>query len=113
MVCLIICNKDSADYLDRTAALHLGHHLLHRPSILNLPDPAISENSKRKGILELGAGTGFLSCLLAQQGYRVVSTDLGDVIGGGIPPLERLEHNVKLSMSSLIWLVNRRAKYHG
>lgn len=60
----------------------------------------ISSSGRSQGrILELGAGTGFLSCLLAQQGHEVIATDLGEVLGGGVPPLDRLRHNVALSRS--------------
>ncbi|WWC61828.1 uncharacterized protein I303_104413 [Kwoniella dejecticola CBS 10117] len=55
-----------------TAALHLAHHILHNPDLV-FTDPALSEN----GVVELGAGTGFISILLAQLGMGVISTDLG------------------------------------
>jgi 2-polyprenyl-3-methyl-5-hydroxy-6-metoxy-1,4-benzoquinol methylase len=53
--------------------------------------------------LELGAGTGFLSILLAQLGADVVASDLGDsdfdeeMEGERRTPLARLQANVELS----------------
>ncbi|OXB39965.1 hypothetical protein J007_00234 [Cryptococcus neoformans] len=85
-----------------TAALHLGHHILHHFStIFALPrDP-------NRGFIELGAGTGFVSILLAQMGFEVVATDLGspaNQIGeqsedgtSVITPLGRLQSNIKLN----------------
>jgi 2-polyprenyl-3-methyl-5-hydroxy-6-metoxy-1,4-benzoquinol methylase len=55
--------------------------------------------------LELGAGTGFLSILLAQLGADVVASDLGDsdfdeeMEGERRTPLARLQANVELSES--------------
>lgn len=80
--------------------LHLAHHILSTPSIL---DPANGGVTLPR-ILELGAGTGFLSILLAQLGADVVSTDLGDPMGAKAEeddmrrtPLARLQGNVDLS----------------
>lgn len=74
-----------------TAALHLAHHLLSTPSLLSSP------------VLELGAGTGFLSGILALEGYDVIATDLGDggesVDGVRQTPLGRLRENLATSMS--------------
>ncbi|WVR07002.1 hypothetical protein IAU60_004041 [Kwoniella sp. DSM 27419] len=53
-----------------TAALHLGHHILHHSA-------ALFPSSLPRGVVELGAGTGFLSVLMAQLGVDVVATDLG------------------------------------
>jgi 2-polyprenyl-3-methyl-5-hydroxy-6-metoxy-1,4-benzoquinol methylase len=80
--------------------LHLAHHILSDPSLL----------SPRAGgtispILELGAGTGFLSILLGQLGADVVASDLGDAVMGDDEdqerrtPLARLKSNVELSKS--------------
>ena len=60
--------------LRRYASLHLAHHILHSPSILF---PALGDTGL-PDMVELGAGTGFLSILLAQLGARVTATDLGD-----------------------------------
>ncbi|WRT66322.1 uncharacterized protein IL334_003277 [Kwoniella shivajii] len=56
-----------------TAALHLAHHILLHPQSI-FQDPTTID----RGIIELGAGTGFLSILLSQLGVNVISTDLGD-----------------------------------
>lgn len=51
-------------------------------------------------IIELGAGTGFLSILLSQLGADVIATDLDDADGGDKQaPLDRLRGNVELSRS--------------
>lgn len=88
--------------LKRTAALHLGHHILnHFSTLFSLPrDPD-------RGFIELGAGTGFVSILLAQMGFKVVATDLespanqtGEQSENGnsvITPLGRLQSNIELS----------------
>jgi len=61
-------------------------------------------------ILELGAGTGFLSILLAQLGADVVASDLGDsdfdeeMEGERRTPLARLQANVELSKSPALQL---------
>ncbi|WVF71520.1 hypothetical protein IAT40_006327 [Kwoniella sp. CBS 6097] len=92
-----------------TAALHLGHHIIHHSHILfpdvhtdrtdgpdlrtssslRLDGEAIEElhththTYTRKsgilsnGVIELGAGTGFLSVLLSQLDVDVIATDLG------------------------------------
>lgn len=46
--------------------------------------------SKTDTILELGAGTGLVTIVLAQEGYRVVSTDLPDII-------DNLTKNIRLN----------------
>ncbi|EAL23561.1 hypothetical protein CNBA2080 [Cryptococcus deneoformans B-3501A] len=85
-----------------TAALHLGHHILnHFSTLFSLPrDPD-------RGFIELGAGTGFVSILLAQMGFKVVATDLespanqtGEQSENGnsvITPLGRLQSNIELN----------------
>lgn len=58
-------------------------------------------------VLELGAGTGFLSILLAQLGASVTATDLDsdpDALDDGAPdqretPLKRLRENARLSQT--------------
>jgi tRNA1(Val) A37 N6-methylase TrmN6 len=81
--------------------LHLAHHILLNPTLL---DPS----GVRPPILELGAGTGFLSILLAQLGADVVASDLGDTdededMGGERrTPLARLQANVELSKLSVL-----------
>ncbi|WVQ67717.1 uncharacterized protein L199_005921 [Kwoniella botswanensis] len=55
-----------------TAALHLAHQILRHPHLI-----FYGSDSFYRGILELGAGTGFLSILFAQLGADVISTDLG------------------------------------
>lgn len=77
-----------------TASLHLGHHFL------------TGGVSLAPRVLELGAGTGFLSILLTQLGYDVIATDLGDE-GPECPhdaprqtPLGRLRANLALSACS-------------
>ena len=58
--------------------------------------------------MELGAGTGFLSILLAQLGADVVASDLGDsdfdeeMAGERRTPLARLQANVELSESLVL-----------
>lgn len=77
--------------------LHLAHHILQNPGILH-PSGSLPP------ILELGAGTGFLSILLAQLGADVVASDLGDanveedMESERRTPLARLQGNVHLSM---------------
>lgn len=77
-----------------TASLHLGHHLL-RSAVRLSPR-----------VIELGAGTGFLSTLLTQLGHDVLATDLGDCDGAECPcdepgarqtPLARLRRNFEIS----------------
>lgn len=91
--------------------LHLAHHILLKPTLLH-------PSGKLSPILELGAGTGFLSILLAQLGADVVATDLGDsdeevdMEGERRTPLARLQANVELSTlpalpDSLAVLLNR------
>jgi SAM-dependent methyltransferase len=63
---------------DEDAALYDEHHSLPRPDVLAawratlrrlLPDPPIS-------VLDAGAGTGFVSLILADLGYQVTAVDL-------------------------------------
>ncbi|WVW83866.1 hypothetical protein I302_105888 [Kwoniella bestiolae CBS 10118] len=94
-----------------TAALHLAHHILSHPRLI-FPNQRELQN----GTVELGAGTGFLSILLAQLGVDVISTDLGiesesnsevdgedevefgqDQDGKTRTPLGRLRYNVQLN----------------
>ncbi|ADV20239.1 hypothetical protein I305_01120 [Cryptococcus gattii E566] len=85
-----------------TAALHLGHHILHHFSTI-----FASSHGPNRGFIELGAGTGFLSILLAQMGFKVVATDLGSPANqmgeqseDGAPvttPLGRLQSNIELN----------------
>lgn len=80
-----------------TAALHLAHHVLHSSSTIFLPSSPYPPP-----VLELGAGTGFLSILLAQLGADVITTDLGDEGGEDESqafrtPLGRLKANVSFS----------------
>ena len=77
-------------------SLHLAHHILRTPSILSLDSS--TNTSRQPLIVELGAGTGFLSILLSQLGADVISTDLDDADGGDKQaPLDRLRGNVQLS----------------
>nr|XP_019010914.1 uncharacterized protein I206_04219 [Kwoniella pini CBS 10737]OCF49695.1 hypothetical protein I206_04219 [Kwoniella pini CBS 10737] len=101
-----------------TAAIHLAHHILHNPGFI-FPQYNSNSKTKGKGIIELGAGTGFLSILLAQLNFDVVSTDLGKdqeedqfgfdktyQEGESQTPLARLKYNVSLSdisVKSLDW----------
>lgn len=78
--------------------LHIAHHILSDPRLLR---PAQNSGSLPP-VLELGAGTGFLSILLAKLGGDVVSTDLGgqeteDMETTRRTPLARLQQNVNLS----------------
>ncbi|WWD02929.1 hypothetical protein V865_000972 [Kwoniella europaea PYCC6329] len=92
-----------------TAALHLAHHILRHPHLIFCDSELFY-----RGVLELGAGTGFLSILCAQLGPDVISTDLGvesdanpaDEIdieqhheqnGESRTPLGRLKCNVELN----------------
>jgi tRNA1(Val) A37 N6-methylase TrmN6 len=83
--------------------LHLAHHILLNPTLLD-------SSGVLPPILELGAGTGFLSILLAQLGADVVASDLGDadededMAGERRTPLARLQANVELSESSALHL---------
>nr|XP_031863217.1 uncharacterized protein CI109_001089 [Kwoniella shandongensis]KAA5530289.1 hypothetical protein CI109_001089 [Kwoniella shandongensis] len=83
-----------------TAALHLAHHILHHSNLL-LPPSDVT-----RGVVELGAGTGFVSLLLGQLGVNVIGTDLGDdeegheedEQGAGFrTPLGRLRSNIALN----------------
>lgn len=48
----------------------------------------------RANFLELGAGTGFLSCFLAQTGRRTIwATDIGDEDEGDLNDEEESEEN--------------------
>lgn len=81
-------------------SLHLAHHILHSPHIF--ASNGVNENSTPSipPCIELGAGTGFLSILLAQLGADVIATDLdGPSDGVRQMPLERLRRNVKISRS--------------
>ena len=78
--------------------LHLAHHILSDPRLLRLT----RNSGSLPPVLELGAGTGFLSILLAKLGGNVVSTDLGgqeteDMETTRRTPLARLQQNVNLS----------------
>jgi hypothetical protein len=53
-----------------TAALHFAHHFLS--------DPVALFGRNVSAVVELGAGTGFLSAVLALEGVDVIATDLGD-----------------------------------
>jgi SAM-dependent methyltransferase len=85
-------------YTSTNYRLHLAHHILHNPNLLH-------PSGLLPAILELGAGTGFLSILLAQLGANVVASDLGDfdedeeMEGERRTPLARLQANVELSKS--------------
>lgn len=73
-----------------TAALHLAHHVLQQPPLLPSYDTI--------DLVELGAGAGFLSILLAQLGWSVMATDLEAEEGETrAAPLARLRHNVALT----------------
>lgn len=77
--------------------MHLAHHILHDSSLVS------PQGLRNTSVLELGAGTGFLSIFLAQQGASVVTTDLGDDPSEEEPggdrrtPLASLAHNIALS----------------
>ena len=90
-------------------SLHLAHHILQNPQILGLRDTAGSTSSFPQ-IIELGAGTGFLSILLSQLGADVIATDLDDADGGDKQaPLDRLRGNIELSK----WSSRRRYRTNG
>ena len=81
-----------------TAALHFAHHFLSSPAALFGHVPS--------AVLELGAGTGFLSAVLALEGVDVLATDLGDDeegegegdgVEGRQTPLGRLKANIAMS----------------
>ncbi|KAK1924147.1 hypothetical protein DB88DRAFT_489232 [Papiliotrema laurentii] len=79
-----------------TASLHLAHHILTSPTVL-FPDAP----SGLPPCVELGAGTGFLSILLAQLGADVIATDLdGPSEGARQAPLDRLRGNARLNDSA-------------
>lgn len=63
-------------------SLFLAETLLDRPDLLkrsDVPSSAISKVATFPPVLELGAGTGFLSIFLSQIGCsRVWSSDVGD-----------------------------------
>lgn len=81
--------------------MHLAHHILHDADKLDI--------DFSQPILELGAGTGFLSILLARLGATVFATDLDsepdDIEDGGPDqretPLRRLRENARLSQFGL------------
>jgi hypothetical protein len=83
--------------------LHLGHHILSHPHLLFRQPSSRDDGSPLplpREIIELGAGTGFLSILLAQLGSDVISTDLGepdDSQGDEQTPFKRLMVNARLS----------------
>lgn len=69
--------------LTRVGSLFLAEALLHRPALLKRTEPSSFSSSEAKRsfppILELGAGTGFLSIFLSQIGCSGVwSSDVGD-----------------------------------
>jgi 2-polyprenyl-3-methyl-5-hydroxy-6-metoxy-1,4-benzoquinol methylase len=80
--------------------LHLAHHILLHPTRV-FGAASSSSYPHLPPILELGAGTGFLSILLSQLGSDVVSTDLGEPDGveavGKQTPFRQLKGNVLLS----------------
>jgi methylase of polypeptide subunit release factors len=61
-------------------SLFLAEALLHHPTLLKRTEPSSLEtNGSFPPILELGAGTGFLSIFLSQIGCAAVwSSDVGD-----------------------------------
>ncbi|KAJ9120140.1 hypothetical protein QFC22_003039 [Naganishia vaughanmartiniae] len=65
-----------------TASLFLAEALLHQPSLLGWYDQSSATTNERAAfppILELGAGTGFLSIFLGQLGCTYIwSSDIGD-----------------------------------
>ncbi|KAJ9103929.1 hypothetical protein QFC21_002392 [Naganishia friedmannii] len=65
-----------------TASLFLAEALLHRPSLLIRPELSNTTTIRQTAfppILELGAGTGFLSIFLSQLGCpKIWSSDIGD-----------------------------------
>ena len=89
-----LCSSLHPPYKDR---LHLAHHILRDSSILGC-----TSGGRIPPILELGAGTGFLSIFLAKLGAEVITSDLGaeedeDVDTIRRTPLARLRQNVNLS----------------
>ena len=83
----------------RLDSLHLAHHILRDPSILLHPSRRPKDIGTMPFLIELGAGTGFLSILLAQLNADVIATDLdGDSNANTqLHPLARLISNLKLS----------------
>ncbi|KAG7562399.1 hypothetical protein FFLO_02179 [Filobasidium floriforme] len=90
-----------------TASLHLATLLSLDDSLLDPPFPPIgapsgsstpsSRPTGRTNLLELGAGTGFLSCFLAQTGRRTIwATDIGDEDGGDLNNEEESEERGRL-----------------
>ena len=79
-------------------SLHLAHHILHTPGILSHPSEP-GDTQALPPVVELGAGTGFLSILVTQLGADVIATDLGEsgVEEASMSPLVRLRVNVALS----------------
>lgn len=63
-------------------SLHLAHNILHNPNILrhctNPSEHPTNTGQRLPSIVELGAGSGFLSILLSQLGADIIATDLGD-----------------------------------
>lgn len=79
------------------AALHLGHYLCHNPSIIN-----------SKSILELGAGTGYISilCNLYLGASHVLATDGSDSVLEGLATnfyLNGLQDNPRIQARELRW----------
>ena len=94
-MCHIMHRTSLEDRLNGTS-LHLAHHIIHTPEILFPPHTTRDTMASLPSIFELGAGTGFLSILLAQMGADVIATDL-EAEEGRDSPLERLKGNVALS----------------
>lgn len=69
-------------------SLFLAEALLHHPALLKRTEPSSLEtNGSFPPILELGAGTGFLSIFLGQIGCAAVwSSDVGDEDEDGACP---------------------------
>ncbi|CAD6585596.1 MAG: hypothetical protein TREMPRED_004185 [Tremellales sp. Tagirdzhanova-0007] len=82
-----------------TASLRLAHHILRDPSILSRPSTCPRDTHVLPPVVELGAGTGFLSILLSQLGADVISSDLDadPDENDRLKPLARLSSNLELN----------------
>lgn len=81
--------EDKVGNLTWGASLELSKLLLN-PTTSITPRWIISCKEEKTPILELGAGTGLVSIVLAKHGYSIISTDLPEIV-------ENLTKNIQLN----------------